>query len=83
MIRRDANGLTPTQARVYNLLLDGKWHSQQEMMRAIDDYADKDTLIGHIKKMKPILRDQGILINCSKERGTHYCLARVFVNDNG
>lgn len=60
--RRDENGFTPTQARLWDLLKDGEWHSRIEMYQIIDDY-DRKVLGQQICKMRKTLREKGMLIS--------------------
>lgn len=62
--RRDENGFTPTQARLWDLLKDGEWHSNAEMYRIIDD-EDRMVLAQMICSMRKILATKGLLITSS------------------
>ena len=46
--------LTPTQNRIYELLLDGRKHSKDELLGLLwDDMSGKDSLAVHLSTMRP------------------------------
>ncbi len=75
---RDVNGFTPTQARIMALLADGTWHSQEEVLRAIDEHAEKSTLGAHLSYLRKILTPRHEVIACQRtaDRGPMYMFCR-------
>jgi DNA-binding response OmpR family regulator len=70
---RDVNGFTPTQARIAYVLQDGKWHSQEELLKAIDEYATSNLLNVHISKIRAIVDKRNEVIVCQTVAGrVHY-----------
>lgn len=70
---RDANGFTPTQARIAYVLQDGKWHSQEELLKAIDELATPNLLNVHIANMRAIVDKRNEVIVCQSVSGrVHY-----------
>lgn len=57
---RDENGMTPTQAKIFNCLADGEWHSRDELCRLIDD--DRKVLKFHVACVRKIVAPKGLLL---------------------
>lgn len=59
-MRRDANGFTPMQAAIMEVLGDGEWHSRAEIERLLDD--DRHVVRNHIRNLRPMLSSKGYLL---------------------
>ena len=59
--RRDENGFTPTQARLWNVLRDCNWHNRKELYEAMDHH-DNTVLKQHIAAIRAIVASKGILV---------------------
>lgn len=59
--RRDENGFTPTQAKIWAVLRDCNWHSRKELYEAIDHH-DRTVLRQHVAAIRAIAAVKGILV---------------------
>ncbi len=81
--QRDANGFTPTQALIIQVLIDGTWHRQDEVMRAIESATEYrmeiNTLHCHMSKLKAMLdkRSEVIITRQDERFGTMYRYGRL------
>lgn len=74
----NVDGFTTVQARVVSLLLDGTWHRQKEMLDAIDEQADTNTLKATVFRLKKVLEPRGeyIVTQRHPQYGTLYMMVR-------
>ena len=70
---------TPTQQRILEMLSDGLYHRQDQLLRCLnDDMTDKSTLNVHLSNLRKILASTGERIICMEEdRITYYRHVRV------
>lgn len=57
---RDANGFTPIQAALWEVLADGLWHRRGELTAIVDD--DRHVLRYQINRMRKIVEPKGLMI---------------------
>lgn len=83
-VQRDANGFTPTQARIMHILADGAWHPRRVLIEAIDEQADSNLLNGHLFMLRQVLKKRGERIDAqfNPDRGRLYRFA-VSSSSNG
>lgn len=75
---RDANGFTPTQARLMHVLQDGTWHSAAELERAVDEYCSGSLLRAHITHLRKVLDHKREVLKVSYKSGvTYYAHAKL------
>ena len=84
----DVNGLTPKQAAIITVLLDGTWHHRRELTDAIDPFGHISTaLLGvHLNNIRKKIEPRGELLVCKKmpSKGYFYRLCRVLApSSNG
>ena len=62
----NANGLTPTQQRLYDVLADGKPHTMPELFECIDDNLGYPTklLNTHVWYLRRKLNPRGLDVTC-------------------
>jgi hypothetical protein len=72
--QRDANGFTPTEARIIAVLADGQWHRQRELVRVIDELSDLSVLWQHICNIRKIIegRHEALYTLTDPIEGTMY-----------
>lgn len=66
-------GLTPTQTRIYNLLLDGMPHAKSELFALLDDEladANGTAVFKHVSEMRRVLGQRGEDVVC--RNGCYY-----------
>ena len=70
--------LTPTEKRLYQVLVDGEKHLKEELRRAIDEYATVRDVRKHIMNIRTKL-PSGVLILCElKGHAIYYRLVYRF-----
>lgn len=74
-VARDANGFTPTQARIMAVLCDGAAHTYHDLVGCLWDEAcldPKASLATHISYIRKIIRPRGEEISCTLLGGVGY-----------
>jgi hypothetical protein len=85
---KNADGYTPTQVRIMDLLSDGKPHTAKEMHKLLDDdLADISGVRVHICELRKVLHKQGMSIRTEVHingecRVASYCLVRRLHSPN-
>lgn len=76
---RNSDGLTETEARIVHVLLDGQWHRQRELLRAIDEQASIANLRTHLTNIRKSLesKKETITTQIHPIEGTLYQLCRA------
>ncbi len=74
---------TPTQQRLFQMLLDGKSHTKEELKTCLfDELAKPEALSAHFSAMRKFLRPDGLNILCVfQNRKRVYQLVRLLRND--
>lgn len=78
------NGLTPTQKRMLDLLMDGMPHRPRELRRCLyDNGADValSNVKSHISNIRKYLRRKGLDVVCNQSNGTYYIVRRISRDD--